>query len=155
MAIPNSLEGVKAFARTHGLALMVAHDSDGEVVANALATDLAEHGVPMHVVEGAYFYLVETLREHAETGRGYVAKKIVILGYTSDWNDRVYAVAMHEFGHVFSDNQANERAAWQWAQDNASEWSDAMERIKSEALDSYEKPDTPDWLSQFSSFAKP
>jgi hypothetical protein len=51
-----------------------------------------------------------------------------------------YAVALHEIGHIKGRNQKSrneivrERAAWQWARDNALVWTPEMERRAAEAL---------------------
>jgi hypothetical protein len=48
-----------------------------------------------------------------------------------------YAVALHEVGHMKSrsrNEMVRERAAWQWAKDNALVWTPQMERRAAEAL---------------------
>ena len=55
-----------------------------------------------------------------------------------------YAVALHEIGHWKGSRQnsrsvmVRERAAWQWARENALIWTDAMERCATQSLAWYE-----------------
>jgi hypothetical protein len=53
-----------------------------------------------------------------------------------------YAVAMHELGHILGSRQSGTRldqevGAWEWAHDNAVEWTDAMEAKMQKCLRSY------------------
>lgn len=53
-----------------------------------------------------------------------------------------YAVAMHELGHILGPRQSGVRldqevGAWEWAHDNALEWTDAMEGTMQRSLRSY------------------
>lgn len=54
-----------------------------------------------------------------------------------------YAVAMHELGHIKSSNEFSnqverERAAWDWARNNALMWTARMEGYAAAALQGYE-----------------
>jgi hypothetical protein len=51
-----------------------------------------------------------------------------------------YATALHELGHLLAPNQnlselECERAAWQWARDNAKWWTPAMEHCMTQSLE--------------------
>lgn len=53
-----------------------------------------------------------------------------------------YAVALHEIGHILGPRQSGTRldkevGAWEWAQANALEWTDAMEKTRSRLLQTY------------------
>jgi hypothetical protein len=53
-----------------------------------------------------------------------------------------YAIALHEIGHILGGRQSGSRldkevGAWEWAQANAIEWTDAMDATMRKALRSY------------------
>lgn len=53
-----------------------------------------------------------------------------------------YAIAMHELGHILGKRQSGTRldkevGAWEWAHDNATEWTDTMEAAMQKRLCSY------------------
>jgi hypothetical protein len=54
-----------------------------------------------------------------------------------------YAVALHEIGHILGRSPARrldrEASAWQWARENALEWTPRMEAKMQSCLDSYAK----------------
>ena len=52
-----------------------------------------------------------------------------------------YAIALHEIGHVVGPQGGRrlekEAQAWRWAQENAIEWTDGMERLAARCIETY------------------
>ena len=53
-----------------------------------------------------------------------------------------YAIALHEIGHILGPRQSSTRldkevGAWEWAQANALDWTDAMGATRAKCLQSY------------------
>jgi hypothetical protein len=71
------------------------------------------------------------IREVDSEADGHAANEIVVPPIKSPLS---YATALHEIGHILGRNQnsrhqkTRERWAWQWARENALNWTPAMER---------------------------
>jgi hypothetical protein len=81
-----------------------------------------------------------TIESHSSGGRAYRRKRLVKIKPVK--TAITYAVALHEIGHILGPRQRGTRldqevGAWEWAMENAIEWTDAMAEKRAACLRSY------------------
>lgn len=85
---------------------------------------------------------IEDIRveSHSSGGRAYRRKRLIKIRPVK--TAITYAVALHEIGHILGPRQNGTRldkevGAWEWAQANAIEWTEAMSSKRASCLQSY------------------
>lgn len=77
---------------------------------------------------------------HSRGGRAYRRKRLIKIRPVK--TAITYAIALHEIGHILGPRQSGTRldkevGAWEWAEQHAVEWTDAMTAVRSKCLRSY------------------
>lgn len=80
------------------------------------------------------------IASHSRGGRAYRRKRLVKIRPVK--SAVTYAIALHEIGHILGPRQSGTRldkevGAWEWAQANAIEWTEAMSAKRVACLQSY------------------
>ncbi len=83
-----------------------------------------------------------TVESHSSGGRAYRRSRLIKIRPVK--TAITYAVALHEIGHILGPRQTGkntrldrEVGAWEWAQANALEWTEAMNQKRAACLKSY------------------
>lgn len=82
------------------------------------------------------------VQSHSSGGRAYRRKRLIKIRPVK--TAITYAIALHEIGHILGPRQTGkntrldkEVGAWEWAEANAIEWTDAMSAKRAKCLQSY------------------
>lgn len=83
-----------------------------------------------------------TVESHSRGGRAYRHRRLIKIRPVK--TAITYAVALHEIGHILGPRQTGknirldkEVGAWEWAEQHAIEWTEAMAAVRAKCLKSY------------------
>lgn len=141
--IPNSVEGVTAFAAKHGIKFGFGTTPEMAAATSSFGefdflerVDLLKFAVSHYPTRSAGL---------SSRDRGDLS--VTVYGMDG-WTPSTYASALHEFGHVYAVQfpvdsvdkdviNAEEAFAWRWAESHADHWSADMEEHRRMSLASY------------------